>query len=123
MKFFFEPQSVALIGATDKHGKPGRSLHRNLLISFEDNYYPVNPRGGDLEGKKVYPSIGEIPAEIDLAVIFIPPAHVPAAVEECARKGVKGVIIESAGFSETGEEGRRLQGQILETARASGMRS
>lgn len=122
MKFFFEPETVALIGATNKHGKPGRSLHRNLQLSFEDRYYPVNPKGGDWDGKKVYASLGEIPVDIDLVVIFIPPAGVPAAVEECARKGVKGVIIESAGFSETGEEGRRLQDRILETARAAGMR-
>jgi len=122
MKFFFEPETVALIGATDKHGKPGRSLHRNLVLSFGDRYYPVNPKGGDFEGKKVYASLGEIPVDIDLAIIFIPPAKVPAAVEDCAKKGVKGVVIESAGFSETGEEGRRLQEQIVETARAAGMR-
>ena len=122
MKFFFEPQNVALIGATDKHGRPGRNLHVNLVKSFGDRYFPVNPRGGEFEGKKVYRSMSEIPEPVDVAIIFIASESVPQAVEECARKGVRGVIIQSSGFAEVGPEGRKLQDRIVDIARSHGMR-
>jgi len=122
MKFFFEPSNVALIGATETHGKPGRNLHVNLSGGFGDNYYPVNPKGGELSGRKVYKSITEIPVDIDVAVIFIPAKFTLDAVKECVEKDVKGIIIQSAGYSEVGEEGKLLQEKIVQTANDAGIR-
>jgi len=122
MKVFFEPENVALIGATANHGKPGRSLHKNLINGFGERYFPINPKGGEYDGQKVYKSIAEVPEQVDLAIIFIGAERVPDAVEECARVGVKGVMIQSSGFAEVGPEGEKLQDRIVDIARSNGMR-
>jgi len=122
MKRFFEPETVALIGASPKPGRPGHNLFRNLQDCFGERFYPVNPRLQEIGGKRCYGSILELPAAIDVAVVFIPAASVPTALEQCADKDVRRVIIESGGFAESGEEGRALQRRCLEIGRRAGMR-
>ena len=89
---------------------------------FKGEIYTVNPKGGEIQGINAYPKIQDIAGPVDLAVIGIPASIVQGAVEDCAAKGVKGLIIVTAGYSETGEEGRKLEEAIAKTLRASGMR-
>ena len=115
MRFLFEPRSVALIGATDKRGKVGYAIAENLL-KFPGSVYFVNIKcedGSELLGKPCYKSIKNIPEEIDLAVIAVPAKFVPSVVKECVEKGVKAIIIISAGFKEVGPEGAKLEAEIL----------
>lgn len=119
----FRPKSVAVIGATEREGSTGRTLVWNLMqTSFGGVIYPVNPTRHSILGIKAYPSILAIPDEVDLAVIVIPAPGVPAVVRDCVQKGVKGAIIISAGFKETGEAGAELERQVLEEARKGRMR-
>lgn len=114
----FSPRNVALIGATDTVGTVGRTTLENLIgNSFAGGIFPVNPKRDHVLGIKAYPSISKVPEKVDLAVITTPAASVPAIVAECVEAGVKGAIIISAGFKETGEEGVRLEEQIMEIAR------
>ena len=122
MKLFFDPKSAVLIGASANKFRPGYQLFLNMQSSLGDNFYPVNPSLGEIEGKKCYKSVLDIPAAIDLAVIFIPAAAVPETLEQCAQKGIKAVIIESAGFDEVGEEGHKLADRCLAIACKHGMR-
>ncbi len=110
-----KPQSVAVIGATEKEGSVGRTIIWNLISNpFGGTVYPVNPNRPNVLGIHAYKSILEVPAEIDLAVIVTPAPSVPGVVEQCIEKGVKGIIIISAGFKEIGPEGAELEKQILE---------
>jgi acetyltransferase len=119
----FAPRSVAVIGATESAGKVGRTLLANLVSSpFGGTVFPVNPTRNSVLGVKAYPSIADVPDPVELAVIVTPAPGVPALIEECAAVGVRAAIIISAGFKETGPDGLALEGRILETARASGMR-
>ncbi len=119
----FRPNSVAVIGATEREGSTGRTIVWNLMqTSFGGVIYPVNPTRHSILGIKAYPSILAIPDEVDLAVIVIPAPGVPAVVRDCVQKGVKGAIIISAGFKETGEAGAELERQVLEEARKGRMR-
>jgi acetyltransferase len=119
----FRPRSVAVIGATEKPGSVGRTILWNLISSpFGGTVYPVNPSRRSTLGIKAYPSLADIPDPVDLAVIVTPAATAPGLVSECAAKGVKGVIIISAGFRETGEQGAELERQVLAQARAAGIR-
>ena len=122
MKTFFEPSSAALIGASSRPGRPGYHLFQNMLAGFGDRFYPVNPGTPRIGETVCYPSVLALPGPVDVAVVFIPAAAVPAALEECAQKGIRRVIVESAGFAETGPEGRALQERCLAIARAGGMR-
>ncbi|OGP58112.1 MAG: hypothetical protein A2V67_05495 [Deltaproteobacteria bacterium RBG_13_61_14] len=122
MQLFFDPETVAEIGATDQLMRPGHHLFQNLLTSFGERFYPINPRLSKIGSKTCYPNILEVPAEIDVAVVFIPAAAVPDALEQCAKKGVRRVIIESGGFAEVGGKGRRLTERCLAIAREAGMR-
>lgn len=119
---FFKPSSVAVVGATPDRSKGGYSIIANLLESFQGEIYPVNPGREEVLGVKCYPSVVDLPETVDLAIIFVPAARVPRVVEECARARVKAILIESGGFSEVGEEGKRMQVQIVETARKAGIR-
>ncbi|KAL0229537.1 hypothetical protein GEMRC1_014154 [Eukaryota sp. GEM-RC1] len=110
----FNPKSVAVIGATERHGV-GRTLLFNLLKSpFNGVIYPVNPTRKSVHGIRAYPSISQVPDTVDLAIIVTPAKTVPALVKECAESGCKGCVIVSAGFAEMGEPGLELERQILE---------
>ncbi|MFL6414927.1 MAG: GNAT family N-acetyltransferase [Bryobacteraceae bacterium] len=119
---FFRPKSVALIGATEKPDHVGRAILWNLLSSpFGGTIYPVNPKRAAVLGVKSYAAIGAVPERVDLAVIATPAASVPDIVRDCADAGVRGGIVISAGFRETGEQGAELERQVLVAARSSGM--
>jgi acetyltransferase len=120
---FFHPQSVAVIGATEKEGSVGRTILWNLLSSpFGGTVYPVNPTRPAILGVKAYPSIAAVGGPVDLAVIVTPPKTAPGLVDECGEAGVRGVIIISAGFKEVGPEGVELERQVLAAARRHGIR-
>jgi acetyltransferase len=120
---FFEPESVALIGATDKPGSVGRTVLWNLISTpFGGTVYPVNPKRSSVLGIRAYPSIGSIPEKVDLAVITTPARSVPGIIRECVQAGVRAAIIISAGFKELGPEGLALENQVLEEARKGKMR-
>jgi len=123
LQAIFSPKSVAVIGATEKEDSVGRTVFWNLISSpFGGTVYPVNPKRQNILGIKAYPSVKDLPEEIDLAVIVTPAPIVPGVVKECADAGVKGSIVISAGFKEVGEEGAKLEEEILEYAREGKMR-
>ena len=124
MELFFKPKSVAVIGASGKPGKLGYVIVKNIADSdFAGNVYPVNPKSDEILGYKVYRSVTEIPGDVDLVVTALPtPKLTVATIEECGRKGVKAVIIESAGFAEMGGEGKVFQQQIVDTAKKNNIR-
>jgi acetyltransferase len=119
----FRPETVAVIGATDRPGSVGRTIMWNLISNpFGGTVFPVNERRQNVLGIKAYPSITEVPARVDLAVIAAPAPTVPQIIRECVEAGVEGAIIISAGFRETGPEGAELERQTLEEARRGRMR-
>ena len=119
----FKPKAVALVGASTKELSIGNVIIRNLqTYGYTGQIYPVNANATEVCGLKSYPSLADIPGPVDLAHIIIPSKFVPQAIEECGQKGVKAVIINSAGFSEMGEEGARLQQEFLANARKYGIR-
>lgn len=120
---FFSPRHVAVIGASETVGSVGRTLLWNLISSpFGGVVYPVNPKRTSVLGIKAYPSIDQIPAKIDLAIIVTPSATVPSIVRECVRVGVSTAIIISAGFKELGTAGIALEKEILLAAQDSNLR-
>jgi acetyltransferase len=120
---FFAPQNVAVIGATEMPASVGRTILWNLINSpFGGTVYPVNPKRNSVLGIRAYPNIAGVPDKVDLAVIVTPAVTVPAVVRDCVAAGVKGAIIVSAGFRESGEKGVELERQVLEEARRGRMR-
>jgi acetyltransferase len=120
---FFRPRNVAVIGATEDPKGVGRSVVANLkATSFGGSIYPVNPKRATVLDLPCYPSVGDVPARIDLAVIATPAHTVPAVVKECVEAGIENAIIISAGFREVGEGGAALEREILNEARKSRMR-
>jgi len=123
LEHFFRPQNVAVIGATEAAGSVGRTILRNLISSpFGGTVFPVNPKRPSVLGIKAYPTIEDVPARIDLAVIVTPSSSVPGIVANCAAMDVPAALIISAGFKETGPAGAELERQVLAEARKSGMR-
>lgn len=108
MDKFFNPRSVAVVGASQK-ANLGNHVVQNLKAGFNGTIYPINPKYQEIEGLPSYPSISATPGPVDLAIVLVPAVAIAAVLEDCATKGTQHVIIESAGFSETGEEGRLLQ--------------
>jgi len=114
----FQPQSVAVVGASATPGSVGSILMRNLMESpFGGVVYPINPKRKAVHGVLCYPSIRELPESVDLAVIATPAVTVPGVIQECVERKIKGAIVISAGFSELGAEGRKLEQQLRELAR------
>ena len=111
----FRPGTVAVIGATPDPRKVGYALLRNLE-RFKGSVFPVNPKYEEILGKRCYKSVLQIPEPLDCAVVAVPAKVVPDVVRECGKKGAKLVVIISAGFSETGEEGRKLQEEVVRIA-------
>ena len=120
---FFQPQSVAVIGASKRRGSIGGELFRNILAGdFSGAAYPVNRDGEPVAGVRAYRSIEEIPDAVDLAVITLPGAAVLGAAEQALRKGVRALVVISAGFAEIGSEGLERQEQLLALVRSYGAR-
>ncbi len=117
----FRPQTVAVIGASNNPKKVGYALVRNLE-HFKGKLFPVNPKYEEVLGFKCYPSVKEIPEEVDCSLIAVPSKLVPEVLKECGEKGVKLSVVISAGFGETGEEGKRLEERLREICKTYGMR-
>jgi len=122
IKRLFNPETIALIGATDEEGTAGRVLLENLLLSKGRNVFAVNPNRKSVFNLDCHPAIGDISEKIDLAVIATPPQTVPGILEECGQAGSGGVIIISSGFREMGEEGKKLEEQLAEISRRCRMK-
>jgi acetyl coenzyme A synthetase (ADP forming)-like protein len=119
----FSPRSVAVIGASRRRDSLGfRLLHNLVTNEFSGAIFPVNPQAHAIHSLKCYPSVAAIPDPVDLAVIMVPRDLVQGVVEECLAKGVGGLVVITAGFSETGEEGAALERRLRETVRAAGVR-
>jgi acetyl coenzyme A synthetase (ADP forming)-like protein len=123
LKCFFEPKSVAIVGASRNPLKFGHSLLENLLdLEFKGKIYVVNPNADEILGLKAYPRVDSIDEDVELAVIIVPALKVPEVLKDCSKKHVKGVVICSSGFRETGEMGQNLENEVLAIAKKAGIR-
>jgi acetyl coenzyme A synthetase (ADP forming)-like protein len=119
----FSPRSVAVVGASRRRDSLGfRLLHNLLANELNGAIFPVNPHAGAIHSLKCYPAVAAIPDPIDLAVVMVPRDLVQGVVEECLAAGVGGLIVITAGFSETGEDGAARERRLRETVRAAGIR-
>lgn len=117
------PRSIAVVGASRQPGTVGHNVFRNLIDGgFEGPVYPVNSEAEYVSSVRTYPSVLAVPDDIDLAVVAVPAEQVLAVVEECAYKRVRGLVVLSAGFAESGEEGAALERRVVDAARRRGMR-
>jgi acetate---CoA ligase (ADP-forming) len=120
---FLRPRSIAVIGASRQRGTISGEVFRNLIDApFEGPVFPVNPKARVVQSVRAYPSVLDIPDEVDLAVIVVPASVVTAVARECGEKGVKALLVISAGFAEIGAEGEKRQRELLEVSRSYGMR-
>ena len=120
---FFAPRSVAVIGASETPSSVGHTLFSNLMkYGFDGKVFPVNPKYTTIQGVDAYPDVTAIGDVVDLAVIATPAKTVPGVIRECAAAGVKGAVIITAGFRETGSTGLKLEEEILAEARRGKMR-
>ncbi len=121
LQAFFQPAGVAVIGSLREVMGTAYGVIKNMRrFGFSGNIYPINPdpsKYREVFGSKVYSNVNEVAQPIDLAVVITPPPTVPEIVEQCARKGVKAVIILSEGFAESGKEGAALQIKLADTVR------
>lgn len=123
IKALFQPRSVAVLGASDDPTKiGGRPIRYLKSAGFAGRILPVNARRDTVQDLPAYPTIGDVPGEVDLAIVALPASLVVEAIQACADKGVRSVILFSAGFAEISEEGKQAQAKITAIARESGMR-
>ncbi|MDD5127103.1 MAG: CoA-binding protein [Dehalococcoidales bacterium] len=123
VRMFFEPESVAVVGASRTPGKLGNTILKNLIYwKYPGEIFPVNPKPGDILGLPAYTSVSAIPRPVELAVIAIPIDHVLEVTRECAARGVRGLVIITSGFNEVGAEGNQRLQELLRIARGAGMR-
>ena len=125
MNTFFDPKSVAIIGASRRTMKAGHVIFKNFVINkrrnlFKAKLFPVNPNEKTIQGIPCYPSILDIPDEVDLVVIVVPAKIVPEMMQEAATKGVKAAVIITSGFSEIGN--KELEDQVTTIAKKAGIR-
>ena len=122
LDFIFTPKSIAVIGASTRPSTVGYDLLANLIRDkFNGKIYPVNPKATEIQGLTTYKSLTDIPGEVDLAVLIVPAKAVPGIVEESKTKGVKGMVIISAGFKETGGDGIKAEQELTAHVRAAGI--
>ncbi len=122
-KNFFNPQSIAVIGASRTPGKVGYDILKNILqYGYQGAVYPINPEAPEILGVKAYPSILDIPGEVGLAVVVVPPPKVGEVISQCGVKKIDSAIIITAGFGESGSEGTKLEDDLVRRAKESGMR-
>lgn len=118
------PKAIAIIGATERQGSLGREIVNNLIrYEFNGEIYLINPKSDTLFGKKTYKSVLDVPGSVDLAVIVIPNTLVSDTLDQCHEKGIKGVVIITAGYKETGSEGAQLEKELVEKLHRYGMRA
>jgi acetate---CoA ligase (ADP-forming) subunit alpha len=123
LDYIFKPRSLAVIGASENVTKWGYLMvDRPLKTGFKGKIYPVNSQAENILGLPCYPSVKDVPGPVDLAVITTPLRQVTSVMRECVEKGVKGAVLISAGFAETGFEGKALEDQVLKIARDGGIR-
>ena len=119
----FRARSIAVIGASKSPGKWGyRMVYTPLTTGYRGPIYPVNPNETEVCGLPAYANVRDIPGEVDMAVIVVPAAIAPQAMADCAAKGIKGVVMITAGFAEVGKEGQVLQDEVVRIAQAAGIR-
>jgi acyl-CoA synthetase (NDP forming) len=120
----FEPKSVAIIGASSTPHKAGNDVIQNIMANeYEGQLFLVNPKGGEIMGHRVYPSIQDLPATIDLAIIILPATATPQAIRDCAAKGAKAIVMAASGFAEVDEQGEKLQQETIQAIRDTGVRA
>ncbi len=123
MEYFFNPRSIALIGVSKDIRKPsGRSLNALLKWSYAGKLYPINPNYTEIHGVKCYPSLLEIPGDVEMVIISVPAQSVLAALQQCVVKKVKAVVLFTSGFSEVGPEGKALQEQVTQLSQKNNLR-
>ncbi len=123
MDALVSPRSIAVVGATNRRGSIGLSIFRNLIEApYQGILYPVNRKARSVQGVKAYPTLSDIPDDVDMAVIIVPADYVPSTVEEASRKGVKACTVITAGFKEVGGDGVRREDELKALARAHGIR-
>ncbi len=123
IRSIFEPNSIAIVGASRSPEKVGYLILENLLESgFTGKLYPINPKVDEILGLRTYPSIGNVIEDIDLAVIVVPATIVPNVLKECGKKGIKSTIVISGGFRESGKEGEELEKLVIEIINETGIR-
>ena len=119
---FFEPSSVAIIGASGVPGKPGHEVIKNIQANgYSGKVYPVNPKGGEILGIDVCSSIAALPRDIDVAVIILPAAVTAQAMRECADQGIRHFVLSSGGFAEVDEAGAKIQRELESLIRERGL--
>ncbi len=119
----FKARSVAFIGASSTPGKWGYRVMENAIKSgYRGKIYPINPGGGEIFGIKVYRDVNEVPGDIDLAIFTVLAERVPAAMKSCVKKGIKGGVVISADFAETGGKGKALEVETVNIAKSGGLR-
>lgn len=119
----FEPKGVAVIGASAKELHIGNRIIKNLVdFGYTGGIYPINPKADEIRGLKAYKSVLDVPGQVDVAHMVIPARFTPQAFEDCGKKGVRHIIINSGGFSETGPEGEAIEKAFMDVARRYGMR-
>ena len=119
----FKPKSIAIIGASTKGGTIGHEILHNLIeFHFNGKVFPVNPKAEVIHSIKCYSTILDVPDAVDLAIIVVPRDHVAAVLDQCGRKGVKGIVTITAGFKETGPEGTRHEQKLVDIVRQYNMR-
>ena len=119
---FLWPGSVAVIGASARPGFAATTLSNLVAFEFPGRIYPVNPKYRELLGLPCYPSLAEVPGQVDLALVVVPATAAPAVLDDCGAAGVRAAVVYASGYAETGERGRLLQDRIAATARANGIR-
>jgi len=123
LDFILNPTSVAVVGASKDPLKWGHMLLSAIVNGgYKGRVYPINPTLDEVDGLKCYPSVGDIPGDLDLAVIVVPLQAVPQVMEDCVAKNVPGAVIITSGFGETGEQGKTLQDEIVSIARKGRVR-
>jgi acyl-CoA synthetase (NDP forming) len=123
LRRFFEPRSVAVIGASATPHKPGNDVVKNILANkYTGKLYLVNPKGEEILGIRAHKSVAELPDGIDLAIVILPAQSNPEAVRQCAAKGIKAIVLAAGGFSEVDEAGRALQEELVRAIKETGVR-
>jgi acetyl coenzyme A synthetase (ADP forming)-like protein len=123
LEHIFNPKSVAMVGASNEKGKMGHLFMSNIITGgWKGKIYPINLKEPEVQGYKAFPTVKSVPEDVDLAIVVVPPKFVASVMKDCADKGVKGAVVITAGFKETGAEGAVLEKEFSDIAKKAGIR-